>query len=533
MDRGYSILPEGREGAGRDGGVSKDCRNVQGGSVVRAGEGSRVSGRDALEPLVAALDLGSSSVRALVFDARGRMVEGSLARRAVRFRSLPDGRVEAGADGLVEGAFSALDECLAGLGKETGKIAAVATCSFVTNILGVDEGGRALTPVSTYADTRAAKEAEELAEFLDLQAYRERTGCLFHPSYLPARFLWWKKRAECIFRTVKRWVSLGEYMHLRLFGDAKVSFSAASWSGLLDRKHLEWDRETLEVLPIGPENLSPLCDLDEPARGLRGGFRDRWPSLAEVPWFPAVGDGAAANVGTGCLGPDRAALTMGTSTALRVILPGREISPPPGLWAYLVDRNRSLLGGALTEGGSIHAWMKDVLRLPRDFEEKASGLPPGAGGVTVLPLLGGERSPGWASRAFGVAAGLTFGTGPVELARAFLEGVSLRAALVYRALVPFLEEGHQVVAGGGALQASPLWRRITADALGAPLVLSRVEEPSARGAALLALKALGVLEDLSRVPASPGEVLEPDPEAGKAYEEILARQEEIYRKFFL
>ena len=499
---------------------------------MRTGLDPRISPSRAQEPLVVALDLGTSSVRALAFDALGRAVEGAEARVPVHFRSLQDGRVEANADQVVEAAFSVLDGCLRALGEAAGKIGAVASCSLVTNVLGVDEGGRALTPVSTYADTRAAAEAEELADLLDLGAYRERTGCLFHPSYLPARFLWWKKNADCILRTVKLWVSLGEYLQLRLFGEAKVSFSVASWSGLLDRKRLEWDRETLGVLPVGPENLSPLCDLDEPARGLRSGFRERWPALAEIPWFPAVGDGAAANIGTGCLGPDRAALTMGTSTALRVVLPGREAAPPPGLWAYLVDRNRTLLGGALTEGGSVHAWMKEVFRLPEGWEEEAAALPPGAGGITVLPLLGGERSPGWASQAFGVAAGLTFGTGPVEMARAFLEGVSLRAALVYRRLRPLLAEGHRMVAGGGALTASPLWRRITADALGTPLVLSLAGEASARGAALLALETLGNLEDLSQVPAFFGEVLEPDPEAGKAYEEILARQEEIYRKFF-
>ncbi len=493
---------------------------------------SSVSPRGARDPLVLALDLGTSSVRALAFDRLGRAVEGSESRAPLEFRSLPGGKVEGKADAVLEAAFSVLDGSLAALGAEAGRIGAVASCSLVANILGVDQDGRAITPVSTYADTRAAAEAEELAGLLDAGAYRERTGCLFHPSYLPARFLWWKKHADCIFRTVKRWVSLGEYLHMRLFGEAKVSYSAASWTGLLDRRGLEWDRETLAVLPIGPENLSPLCDRDEPSRGLKGGFRVRWPALADIPWFPAVGDGAAANFGTGCLGPDRAALTMGTSTALRVVLPGREVSPPPGLWAYLVDRNRTLLGGALTEGGSIHAWVKKTLALPEDWEERAASLPPGAGGLTVLPLLGGERSPGWSPRAFGVAAGLTFETGPVELARAFLEGVSLRAALVYRVLRPFLAADHQVVAAGGALLGSPLWRRITAGALGAPLVLSRTGEASARGAALLALEALGALEDLSRAPAFLGEVLEPDPEAARAYEEILARQEEIYRKFF-
>ena len=101
-------------------------------------EGSPViSTLGAREPLVLALDLGTSSVRALAFDGLGRVVEGSDARVPLEFRSLPDGRVETGADRVVEAAFTVLDGCLASLGREAGRIRAVASCSLVTNILGL------------------------------------------------------------------------------------------------------------------------------------------------------------------------------------------------------------------------------------------------------------------------------------------------------------------------------------------------------------------------------------------------------------
>jgi gluconokinase len=413
-----------------------------------------------------------------------------------------------------------------------GKIGGVAACTFVNNILGIDEGNRVVIPLTTYADTRADAEVVGLKADFDETIVHDRTGCRFHPSYLPARFRWLAQTQPDLFRRVARFVSIGEYLELKLFGEAAVTYSVASWSGLLNRSKLEWDGELLAGLPVRAEQLSPLTDARVPRRGLRPKFAARWPMLRDLPWFPAVGDGATANIGSGCVSPARVALTVGTTSALRVVLTDPPDHLPSGLWCYRVDGRRSLLGGALSEGGSVFAWMKGTLQLENgpEFEDSVAGMEPDGHGLTVLPFLAGERAPGWAGHAQATIQGLTLATTPRDILRAGLEAVAYRIALVFDLLRPVLPADPQVIASGGALLRSPAWLGIIADVLGRPVSVSQVQEASGRGSALLALEALGALADLGDAPDFVSAARYPDAGKHARYRLAIERQKALYEK---
>ena len=277
--------------------------------------------------------------------------------------------------------------------------------------------------------------------------------------------------------------------------------------------------------------MSPLTDVNSPRRGLRPEFSRRWPALREVPWFPAVGDGATANVGSGCVSPKRVALTVGTTSAMRVVLTDRVESIPSGLWCYRVDGRRSLLGGALSEGGSVFAWMRSALRFDLEgLEQKLSALEPDGHGLTVLPFFAGERAPGWAGHARATLHGISLATTPLHLLQASLEGIAYRIALVFELLRPLLPGDPQVVASGGAILSSPAWLQIMTNAIGRPVAASGVPEASERGSVLLALEALGIIPDLEQAPDFIGAVYEPDPRIHLRYREAMERQKELYQK---
>ena len=488
-------------------------------------------------PLILAIDIGTSSVRALLFDRLGRSVDGVAAHHGHTLHTTTDGGSEADPDELVETVWRCLDELLAGAGPLADRIGGVATCTLVSNLLGLDRDGRAITPITTYADSRAAGEVAGLREDLDEGAVHDRTGCIFHPSYLPARLRWIARTDPGRFGRTDRWVSIGEHMERRLFGETAVSRSVASWTGLLDRRRQVWDEALLAALPIGREHLSPLTDVSTPRRGLREPFAGRWPSLGEVPWFPAVGDGAAANVGSGCTSPDRVAVTIGTSSAVRVVVPDPVESVPRGLWCYRVDGRRSLPGGALSEGGNLFEWLRSTLRLPEGVELEAAlaGMEPDAHGLTVLPFLAGERSPGWAGHARAVFDGLSLATTPMAILKAGLEAVALRIGQVYDRLRPILPNRSEarIVASGGAILSSPAWMQIVADVLGRPVAASEVREASARGAALLALEALGELEGIESAPPCIGAGYEPDPTRHDRYRAAAERQQRLYDRLIV
>jgi gluconokinase len=193
-----------------------------------------------------------------------------------------------------------------------------------------------------------------------------------------------------------------------------------------------------------------------------------------------------------------------------------------------VDRARALVGGATSEGGNVLAWCRKHLAVPPDaaaLDEALGAVAPDGHGLTSLPFFAGERSPGWRPDARAAVAGLGLGTGAVEITRALLESVAFRLAEIYDRLRPLAAAEHVVVASGGALAHSPVWAQILTDALGVPVALGRDAEASARGAALLALEALGV-----PVPAAPApvRVLEPSPDRHARYRAARERQQRLY-----
>ncbi len=482
-------------------------------------------------PLILTIDIGSSSARAGLYDGRGRAVPGLAAQEPYELRTAPDGAAEDDPDAAVERAARCVDAVLARAGAAAGCIAAVAVDTMVSTFLALDGAGRPLTPLITYADTRNGEDAEALRRALDEGEAHDRTGCLLRTSYWPARLAWLRRTRPAIWAAAARYVTLGEYLELRLFGRARVSYSVASWGGLLDRCRLVWDAPLLAHLGVDEGQLAPLVDVDEPLVGLAEPFAARWPALRGVPWFPAVGDGAAANLGSGCTDHSRMALTMGTTGALRVAQPAPE-TVPPGLWCYRVDRRLALVGGATSEGGNLYAWLRQTLRLgdPAAVEAELAAFPPDGHGLTILPFIAGERSPGWAGNVQATIHGLTLATTPIAILRAGLEAVAYRFAVIEQRLCGRPGCDHRLVASGSGLLRSPAWVRIFADVLGRPVVASTEPEATSRGAALLALRSLGALGALEEVGAADGPVCEPDPARHAIYREAIERQRWLYER---
>jgi gluconokinase len=488
-----------------------------------------VPANSAEPPLILAVDIGSSSTRVVVYDRLGRMVEGIGSQEQYRLRTSAEGAAEDDPEASLERAARCIDTALGQAGPLASHIGGVAVDTLVSNIMAIDSSGRPLTPLISYADTRNDADADYLRATLDEAAVHDRTGCLLRTSYWPARLAWFRRVQPEVWNAAARWITLGEYLELRLFGRCRVSFSAASWSGLLDRRALTWDRPLLDYLGVRPDQLSELVDVYEPLRGLLGPYAARWPALTGVPWFPAEGDGAAANVGSGCTGHERIALTIGTSGAIRAVM--TEVTQvPPGLWCYRVDRQHALLGGATSEGGNVYGWLQRTLQLgsPTEVEAAVAAFPPDSHGLTILPFLAGERSPDWAGNVQATIHGLTITTTPLEILRASLEAVAYRFAVIEERICNRPGCQHRLIASGGALLHSPAWMQIFADVLGRTVVASAEPEATSRGAAVLALRALGAVPSIESMPAADGAVYEPDSARHEVYQAAIARQRWLY-----
>jgi gluconokinase len=475
------------------------------------------------------LDIGSSSTRAMLFDTNARAVEGMVAQERYELHTAGDGTSELAPDLLFSHVERAIDALLERAGSYATQIGAVAVDTFVSNLMGVDEQGNPVTPLFTYADTRNSVDALTLRSRLDEREVQQRTGGLLRTSYGAARLAWVRRTQPEIWRKVARWMTFGEYLESRLFGKCRVTFSAASWSGLLNRHELIWDEPLLREVGVSGDQFSPLVDHHEYLHGLVSDYATRWNPLSEIPWFPAIGDGAAANVGSGCTYHDRMALTIGTSGAIRVIQKNvKEV--PAGLWCYRVNLEYSLVGGATSEGGNVYAWLRQTLKLddPATVETALAELPPDGHGLTILPFVAGERSPGWAGNIPATIHGITLATTPIQIVQASLEAIAYRCALIEQRLCEDRFCHHWLIASGGALLSSPWWMQTMADVMGHSVVASGEVEATSRGTALLALKALGILPSLEAISAQDGMIYEPNKERHEIYQAAMARQQELY-----
>jgi gluconokinase len=472
--------------------------------------------------MVIALDVGTSSARASLYDARGRAIEGRFHQVAYEAATTRDGGVEHDPRVVLEAATTCLDAVVRAARHDD--VQAVGVTTFWHGLLGFDTEHRPVTPIFTWADSRSAPDAALLRGALDEPALHGRTGCPLHTAYWPAKLRWLARDRPPEMRRVARWGSVGEHLELALFGEAATSVSMASGTGLFDQDALRWDPEALAAAGIEPDHLFPVRDRTEGRRGLRAPWATRWPALRSVPWFPAVGDGAASNVGSDCTGADRIALNVGTSAALRVVT-SEASRAPHGLWRYRLDRRRALVGGATSEGGNVYAWCRQVLRLPDEavLERDLGARLPDDHGLTVLPFLAGERAPGWRGDRRAAIAGLSLHTTPADILYAALESVALRLALVYALLAPVAAAEHTIVASGGAVSRSPLWRRMLADALGRPIHCSAEREATGRGAALLAMDSLGVLPDPAAAHVAITDIVQPDAARHARYQAALER----------
>jgi gluconokinase len=299
---------------------------------------------------------------------------------------------------------------------------------------------------------------------------------------------------------------------------------------LWNQNRNDYDDELLSVLPVRREQFAHPAEMDLPLKDLRPEFKQSLSELDGIPWYPALGDGACDNIGSGCVSPQTFALMVGTTGAMRVVFEREQIQIPAGLWCYRVDRRRAVIGGAISSGGEVFAWMKQTLQLPdaAETEKQIAAIAPGAHGLTMLPYFAGERSTGWRSDARAAITGMGIATSPVQILRAALESVALQFRNIYDIMVSSIAKPERVIASGGALLHSPAWTCMMADAISCPVLACLEPEATARGAALLALERLEVIHDLGSLPPRTGHVYQPDPAHWQVYSDELDRQRALY-----
>lgn len=475
-----------------------------------------------MPPLILALDIGTSSSRAALFDESGARITESTAQCSYPLLTAPDGKAEVEPAVLLSAISQCIEQTLAHARHSPDlrdrPIAGVGVSCFWHSLIGTDARGTPLTNIITWADSRCRAEAAHLRATLSEEVIHARTGCMLRSSFWPAKLTWLRNHHPETFSAVKIWMSPAEWLQNSLAGSAVCALAMATGTGLFNPTLLDWDKEMLSHCGLDTSHLLPLTDAPV---AIGKPLANTFPELAGVPWFPAIGDGAASNLGSGCTTQGLAAINVGTSAALRIMRAGAEAKSPTGLFCYRVDANRYLVGGAISNAGNLRAWcLKELQTGDTASLESALAARPGPDhGLTVLPCWTAERAPTWNEELRGSILGITQNTTGLDLFQAITEATYQRIAQIADQLEANTGETPKFLVSGGIQHSQTALQRL-ADILDQPLYANPEPEASIRGAAVYAMEKL----NLAIKPLPETQPLLPRKEIADRYREARIKQ---------
>jgi gluconokinase len=481
--------------------------------------------------VVLGVDIGTTSAKAAAFDADGR----ATGRTEVGYPLLEPGAGEAVQDpaAVVDAVVAVTRGALAEARAAGLAVAGISFSAALHSLVGVDARDAPLTPLLTWADTRAAAQADRLRR--EHPGLHARTGTPLHPMSPLVKLVWFRECRPDVAARVRRWCGIKELVLRRLCGAWATDHSVASATGLLNLESLDWDEEALEVAGVRREQLCALVPTTRVFALTARAVRELGAGAAGVAVVAGAGDGPLANVGVGAVRPGVAACSIGTSGALRLMVERPVVDERGHLFCYALTPGRWVVGGAINNGGVVLQWAGEALApdLGPDPEERllelAAQAPPGSDALLMLPYLLSERAPHWSPVARGAYVGLTRAHRREHLVRAALEGVCQQLAVVLASMRAAGNAVTEVRATGGFAR-SPLWRQMLCDALGLAVGFPDGHQGSGFGAALLGMEALGLVESIDRAAGLVrlGAVLEPEPQAAATYAAMLPTFEALF-----
>ena len=458
---------------------------------------------------VVALDQGTTSSRAIIFDSDGKIV--SLSQTPFPQIFPQPGWVEHDPMAILFTQLGALSEAFRASGLSAGDIAAIGiTNQRETTIVWEKDTGRPVYNAIVWQCRRTAPLCEELRKQGMETMIREKTGLVLDAYFSGTKLRWIldnvpgvrerAERGELLFGTVDSWLIWN-----LTGGKAHVTdYSNASRTMLFNINTLSWDEELCAALKIPmcmlPKTVSNCEEYGKMSSHIMG-----LDELAGIPICGAAGDQQAALLGQGCIFPGEAKNTYGTGCFTMMNTGSKRPESKNGLLSCVAwkigDTVNYCLEGSVFNAGSTVQWMRDELHLVQNAEETqalAESVPDN-GGVYLVSAFTGLGAPYWDMYARGALVGLTRGTTRAHVARAGLEGIAYQVKDLIDAMEQDAGAPMQILRVDGGASVNRFLMQFQADILRCPIDRPAMVETTALGAAFLAGLHAGVWKDLGEI----------------------------------
>lgn len=488
------------------------------------------------------VDIGTSSTKAIAFDLRGNIIS----KYNVGYPILNP--KSSWSEQCPEEMFEAVIKCIKFVVNENdnnrNNLLGVSFSAAMHGIIAVNENGDKLTDCIIWADTRSKEYSERIKNSKIGHEIYMKTGTPIHPMSPLCKIAWMKDNMTEVFKNTSKFISIKEYVFFKLFGKYVVDYSIASATGLFDIYELKWNKSSLEVAGISEDKLSIPVSPTKIFKGMDKKYADIMGISVETTFVIGGSDGCLANLGSNAVKPGDAAVTIGTSGAIRIIANKPKDDENERIFNYILTEDHFVLGGPVNNGGIIFRWFRDNFSQIELAQAEASGVdtyelltaeaskvPAGANGLIFLPYLLGERAPHWDANSKGVFFGINITHKREHFLRALLEGVIFGIYSVGKALEETTGNIETIYATGGFVR-SELWVQMLADVFNKKVVIAESYESSCLGAAVIGMKAIGIIKNIEEVeelvPIS--KIFQPNKENHEVYMKTFEIYERLYTK---
>jgi gluconokinase len=474
------------------------------------------------------IDIGTGSTKAVAVGHDGQV------RHTAQqyYTAINDGeKSEQDASTVCQAFQQCIREVVAAIGAPP---VAVSLSSAMHSIMAVDEKGAPLTKAMLWSDTRSSKIAAALrTSSLGKRIYLA-TGTPLHSMSPLCKIKWLQENAPDIFSKAAKFISIKEFIWHQLFDEYVIDHSLASATGLFNVLHLQWEEEALSFAGINGQQLSAPVPVTYTKAGIKSSVAAAMQLPAETPVLVGASDGTLANLGSLCLSADEAAITIGTSGAVRITSSRPVQNFERMIFNYLLDEQTFVCGGAINNGGNVFEWLlknifaqhKQVTKYEQLFALLPT-VPPGCDGLLFLPYLHGERAPIWDEESCGLFIGLTSAHTLSHLARAVAEGVCFALYHILSSIEEICGSIDKINISGGIVHSGEMMQ-LLADVTGKRVVVQQTEDASALGAVYLAQKAMGIIRDYAVLPEKETSLFQPNSEVSERYRQLFFLYKSLY-----
>mgnify|MGYP003295907730 CR=1 FL=1 len=477
--------------------------------------------------LYVGIDLGTSSVKLLLMDEKGKICNIVSKEYPVCFPN--PGWSEQSPEDWYEQTMAGLKELLKDCDKS--KVAGIGFGGQMHGLVVLDENDKVLRPAILWNDGRTAKETDMLNTVIGKDKLSEYTANIAFAGFTAPKILWMKENEPELFDKIEKIMLPKDYLAYCLTGVHCTDYSDASGMLLMDVKNKCWSEEMIGICGIRKEQLPKLFESYDVVGNLKAEIAEELGLSNEVKVVAGAGDNAAAAVGTGTVGNNMCNISLGTSGTIFISSKDFGVDENNALHSFAhADGKYHLMGCMLSAASCNKWWMDDILRVEDYSSEQKMIQKLGENKVFYLPYLMGERSPHNDPDARGTFIGMTMDTDRTDMTQAVLEGVAFALRDSFEVAKKLgLQIERSKICGGGA--KSPLWKKIIANVLNVKVDTVETEEGPGFGAAILAAVANGEfasVEEAAEKIIHVTDTVEPEETLVEKYETAYMKFKEIY-----